>query len=263
MISPSTVFSRTRFLVFLCVSLLGLSSTSLLCLALEAFPTPFHDPRRLACRVFLRSHHRSLVCFFVRILFVYVLLVPLWDLLHHLLSSTSASVESSTTALRFSSDQLFSASRRTLRAYTSPSSVRTKCSSARSLFPNHTPDFHLSANIRCWISRSLSDLWKMCKNCFSKLHQVSTIRSAHGTLECGLYLTTSETKDEPRCMSDNPSHQCVVCRWSVLCVCVLALLPTLFALVPATVSDSFRLLHCFDVTLWENFERLFFLCVWI
>ena len=52
----------------------------------------------------------------------------------------------STTALRFSSDQLFSASRRTLRAYTTPSFVRTRCSSVRSLFPSHTPDFHLSAN---------------------------------------------------------------------------------------------------------------------
>ena len=38
----------------------------------------------------------------------------------------------------------------------------------------------------CWISRSLSDLWKMCKNCFSKLHQFSTTRSAHGTREWGL-----------------------------------------------------------------------------
>ena len=35
---------------------------------------------------------------------------------------------------------------------------------------------------------------------------------------------------------------------------VLALLPALFALVPVTVSDSFRLLHCFDVIVWENFE---------
>ena len=52
----------------------------------------------------------------------------------------------SATALRFSSDQLFSASRRTLLAYTTPSSVRTRCSSVRSLFPSHTPGFHLSAN---------------------------------------------------------------------------------------------------------------------
>ena len=55
----------------------------------------------------------------------------------------------------------------------------------------------------------------MCKNCFSKLHQFSTIRSSHGTIEWRLYLTTSETRDEPRCVSDNPSHQCIVCRWSI------------------------------------------------
>ena len=74
----------------------------------------------------------------------------------------------SMTALRFSSDQLCSASCRTLHAYTTPSSVRTRCSSVRSLFPSHTPDFHLSANFDAGISTSLSDLWKMCKNCFSK-----------------------------------------------------------------------------------------------
>ena len=105
----------------------------------------------------------------------------------------------------------------------------------------------------CWISGSLSHLWKMCKNCFSKLHQFSTIRSAHGTIEWGLCLTTSER---------GMSH--AACRTihlisalsadGLYCGCVLALLPTLFAPVPATVSDSFRLLHCFDVTVWENFE---------
>ena len=46
----------------------------------------------------------------------------------------------------FTSDQLCSASRRTLRAYTTPSSVRTRCSSVRSLLPSHMPDFHLSAS---------------------------------------------------------------------------------------------------------------------
>ena len=50
MTSPSTVFSRTCFLVFLCVALLGWGSTLLLCLALERSPLPFHDP--LVCRVF-------------------------------------------------------------------------------------------------------------------------------------------------------------------------------------------------------------------
>ena len=52
----------------------------------------------------------------------------------------------STTALTFSSDQRFSASRRTPRANTSPSSVRTRCSSVRSRCPSHTSNFHLSAN---------------------------------------------------------------------------------------------------------------------
>ena len=49
-------------------------------------------------------------------------------------------------ARRFTSDQLCSASRRILRAYTIPSSVRTRCLSVRSLLPSHTPDFHLSAS---------------------------------------------------------------------------------------------------------------------
>ena len=57
--------------------------------------------------------------------------------------SSSASVVFDT-ARRFSSDQLCSASRRTLRAYTTPSSVLTRCSSVRSLVPSHTADFHLS-----------------------------------------------------------------------------------------------------------------------
>ena len=188
MTSPST-FSRTRFLVFLCVSLLGLSSTSLLCLALEASPPPFHDPPG----TILRSDASSVV---INLGFCGV----------------------STTALRFSSDRLFSASRRTLRAYTTPSSVRTRCSSVRSLFPSHTPDFHLFANFGAGFPDSFSFLWKMCKNCFSKLHQFSTIRSSHGTIEWGLYLVISETRNEPRCVSDNPSHQCIVCRWYVLCV---------------------------------------------
>ena len=130
MTQSSTVFSRTCSLVFLCASLLGLSSTSLLCLALEASPPPC-DPRRP-----VSSHHRSR-SFLRSDSLVHVLLVPLWNLMH----SLSVVIDLgfcgvSTTALRFSSDQ---------RAYTTPSSVRTRCSSVRSLFPSHTPDFHLSA----------------------------------------------------------------------------------------------------------------------
>ena len=211
MTSPSTVFSRTRFPVFLCVSLLGLSSTSLLCLALQVSLPPFHDPCRLSCQVFLRTHHRSRSLLRSDSLFQCTSGITL--------ESVASSVVIdlgfcgvSTTLMRFSSDQLFSASRRTLRAYTAPSSVRTRCSSVRSLFPSHTLEFPSVCELCCWISRSLSDLWKMCKNCFSKLH------SAHGTIEWGLCLTTSQTRNEPRCMSDNPSHQCVVCGWSVLCM---------------------------------------------
>ena len=50
----------------------------------------------------------------------------------------------SMTDLRFSSDQLCSARRRTFRAYTTVSSVRAKCSSVRSLATRQI--FHLSAN---------------------------------------------------------------------------------------------------------------------
>ena len=75
------------------LTILGLSSTSLLCLALEASLPPFHDPRRLACRVFLRPHHRSRSLLRSDSL-VHVLLVPLWDLPHHLVSWTSASMGS-------------------------------------------------------------------------------------------------------------------------------------------------------------------------
>ena len=45
------------------------------------------------CQVFLRTHHCSLSLLRSDSL-VHVLLVPLWDLLHHLLSSTTASVGS-------------------------------------------------------------------------------------------------------------------------------------------------------------------------
>ena len=158
------------------------------------------------------------------------------------------------TDLKFSSDQLFSASRRTLRACSTPSS-----SSVRSHFPSHTPDFHV-CQLRCGISRSLSNLWKMCKNSFSKLHQFSSVRSAHGTIEQRLHITASETKNEPGCMSNNPSHQGAVGGWSVLCP-FSHCRQQMYAAVPAT-SESFQLLRCSDVTVWKNFERLFVLVVW-
>ena len=122
----------------------------------------------------------------------------------------------STTGRRFSSDHLCSASRRTLRAYTTPSSVRTRCSSVRSLLPCHTADFHLSCPLRCWISRSLSNFWKMCENSFSKFHRLSAVRSTHGTIERDCASLPSETGNEPGCVSDNPFHQSTVNGRSVL-----------------------------------------------
>ena len=92
----------------------------------------------------------------------------------------------------------------------------------------------------------------MCKNCFSKLHQFSSIRSDHGTIEWRLHITTSGTRNEPSCMSNNPSHQGAVGGWTVINVCALALPPTLYAPVLAVVSDSFQLLRCSDVTVWEE-----------
>ena len=101
------------------------------------------------------------------------------------------------------------------------SSVRTRCSSVRSLFPQPHAGFPSVCQFWCWISRSFSYLWKMCKNCFSKLHQFSTIRSSHGTIEWRLYLTTSETRNEPRCMSGQ-SISSVRCLQMVCISCVLA-----------------------------------------
>ena len=109
----------------------------------------------------------------------------------------------STTARRFSSDQLFSASRRSLRAYTTPSSVLTRCSSVRSLLPSS--GFHLSGSFGAELHR------------FAELQQLSAIRTTHGSIEWGLYIVSSEPRDEPSCMSNNPLHQCTVSGRSVLC----------------------------------------------
>ena len=212
--SSSAVLSRTHSLVFLCASLLGSSSTSQLCLA------PCHDPRRLPCPGDSSSSPSSSFA------------SSSWFTCSCTSGAARGSAASSVvvdlgfcgvsvTDLRFSSDQLCSASRRTLRACTTPSSVRTRCSSVRSLFPQPHARFP-SANFGTGISRSRSNLWKMCKNCFSKLHQFSSRRSAHGTIERRLHITTSETRNEPSCMSNNPSHQGAVGSWSVTCALLLA-----------------------------------------
>ena len=83
----------------------------------------------------------------------------------------------STTALRFSSDQLFPASRRTLRAYTIICSDKVFVCEVALSQPH--AGFPSVCQLWCWISRSLSDLWKVRKNCFSKLHQFYTVRPRH------------------------------------------------------------------------------------
>ena len=120
----------------------------------------------------------------------------------------------STTARRFSSDQLCSASRRTLRAHTTPSSVLTRCSSVRS--EPHS-GFPSASQLRCRIPRSFSHLWKVSKHRFAELQQPSATRTTHGSIEWGLYIVYSEPMDEPSCMSNNPFHQCTVSGRSVLC----------------------------------------------
>ena len=91
------VISRLFTNTFSCVSVrfsprLELD-VAVVCPAPEASLLPCHDSRRLACRVISRPHHRcrSLPHPGSR---VHVLLVLLGDLLHHRLSSTSASVGS-------------------------------------------------------------------------------------------------------------------------------------------------------------------------
>ena len=167
----------------------------------------------------------------------------------------------STTDRRFSSDQPCSASRRTLRAYTTPSSVQTRCSSVRSLLPTHTPDFHLSASFGAGSPDPFPTSGRCARNSFSKFHLLSSVRSTHGTIVRGLCIVASETRDEPGCVSDDPLHQSTVSGRSVLCA--LALPPTLCALVPAIVSDSFQLLLFSNVIVLEIFGWLFVLVVWI
>ena len=113
---------------------------------------------------------------------------------------------------RFSSDQLCSVIRRTLRAYATPSAVLTRCSSVRSLLPSHTADFQL----RFGITRSQTHLWKMSKHRFTKLQHLSTIRTTQCTIERRLCIILLEAKNEPSFVSKNPLHQCTVSGRSAL-----------------------------------------------
>ena len=52
---------------------------------------------------------------------------------------------------------------------------------------------------------------------FKKNYKLPSRGSAHGTIERELHIATTETRNEPGCMSNNPSHQGAVGGWSVLC----------------------------------------------
>ena len=86
----------------------------------------------------------------------------------------------------------------------------------RSLLPSHS-GFPSVTQLRCRIPRSFSHLWNVSKHRFAELQQLSAIRTTHDSLGWGLYIVSSEPRDEPSCMSNNPFHQCTVSGRSVLC----------------------------------------------
>ena len=143
MISPSIVFSRTRFLVFLCVSLLGLSSTSLLVSGSGSV---------------LTLHFMILVVWLVGC-FPTLIIVLVRFFVRTLLSGTTLGSDASSVVIDlgfcgvlddcFEGSLLTSCSLQVVVHFAHTllhHSVRTRCSSVRSLFPSHTSDFHLSAN---------------------------------------------------------------------------------------------------------------------
>ena len=76
---------------------------------------------------------------------------------------------------------------------------------------------------RCWSELLLASLHhffgivKNRQNGSFKFHQLSAIRSTHGTTERRLCIVASETRNEPSCVSDNPFHQSSVNGLSALC----------------------------------------------
>ena len=81
----------------------------------------------------------------------------------------------STTARRFSSDQLCSTSRRTLRAFTISSDQMLICEVALAKQHGRFPSV---SQLQCGIPRSLSHFWKVGKHNFAELQHLSTIRSS-------------------------------------------------------------------------------------
>ena len=86
-------------------------------------------------------------------------------------------------ARRFSSDQRGSLARRTQRAHTIPSSVPTRCSWVKLLWPSHTAGFPPVNQIRSRTSRSLSHLRRTSQHGLAIPQHFSAARTTHGTIE--------------------------------------------------------------------------------
>ena len=93
----------------------------------------------------------------------------------------------------------------------------------------------------------------MSKHRFAELQQLSAIRTTHDSLGWGLYIVSSEPRDEPSCMSNNPFHQCTVSGRSVLCS-FLKRCQHRAHLSLQLFSDSFRQHRCSDEIVLENFD---------
>ena len=109
----------------------------------------------------------------------------------------------SPTPRRFSSAPLCSACLRTLRAYTAPSSVLTRCSSVRSLLTSRTADFHLSACVGAGFQgRRASTDSQSSSNFFHNTDhsRLDRMQTAHRQAAC----------------RTNPFLQCIVSGRSVL-----------------------------------------------
>ena len=73
------------------------------------------------------------------------------------------------------------------------------------------------SQLRCRIPRSFSHPWKVSKHRFDELQQLSAIQTTHGSIEWELFIVSSESREEPSCMSNNPFRHCTVSGRSVLC----------------------------------------------
>ena len=103
----------------------------------------------------------------------------------------------STTARRFSSDDLC--------AYTTPSSVLTRCSSVRSLLPIHTRRISICQPAS---ARDSHILFPPLEGEQAQIHQ--TPAPLHVTIDRGLCVVALEARNEPSGVSNNLFHQ-VLC----------------------------------------------------